>query len=194
MGGGGCCGLSQWVQLFTRAQINFEAGSLYPTLFTCTTLLWMQALLTWNNLLKQVPHPWKFIDPVFAKTSPERSFQWLKTSVLSLFSRKLGSRIRALDNLLLALLNPDNLRVWWKLLYCTLEICWSKFSEPPDQRKFIDWKKTKLFRFRWNWADDQNLRGIRLQISSSPPPTCRLLVYSGQWRSFTPLEGVVRIL
>ncbi len=65
---------------------------------------------------------------------------------------------------------------------------------PICQRKFIDWKKTKLFRFRWNWADDQNLRGIRLQISSSPPPTCRLLVYSRQWRSFTPLEGVVRIL
>ncbi len=37
------------------------------------------------------------------------------------------------------------------------------------QRKFIDWKKTKLFRFRWNRAEDQKLHGIRLQISSSPP-------------------------
>ncbi len=40
---------------------------------------------------------------------------------------------------------------------------------PSTQRKFIDWKKTKLFRFRWIWAEDQKLRGIRLQISSSPP-------------------------
>ncbi len=40
---------------------------------------------------------------------------------------------------------------------------------PPLQRKFIDWKKTKLFRFRWNWAEDQKFRGIRLQISSPPP-------------------------
>ncbi len=34
------------------------------------------------------------------------------------------------------------------------------------QRKFIDWKKTKLFRFSWNWAEEKKLRGIRLQISS----------------------------
>ncbi len=37
------------------------------------------------------------------------------------------------------------------------------------QRKFIDWKKTKLFRFRWNWVEEKNLRGIRLQISSFTP-------------------------
>ncbi len=43
-----------------------------------------------------------------------------------------------------------------------------------DQRKFIDWKKTKLFRFRWNWVEEKKLLGIRLQISS-----------------FTPKEGVV---
>ncbi len=30
----------------------------------------------------------------------------------------------------------------------------------------IDWKKTKLFRFRWNWVEEKKLRGIRLQISS----------------------------
>ncbi len=36
------------------------------------------------------------------------------------------------------------------------------------QRKFIDWKKTKLFRFRWNWDEEEKLCGIRLQISSSP--------------------------
>ncbi len=46
--------------------------------------------------------------------------------------------------------------------------------ETTYQRKFIDWKKTKLFRFRWNWDEEKKLRGIRLQISS-----------------FTPLEGVV---
>jgi hypothetical protein len=34
------------------------------------------------------------------------------------------------------------------------------------QRKFIDRKKTKLFRFRWNWAEEKKLLGIRLQISS----------------------------
>ncbi len=38
--------------------------------------------------------------------------------------------------------------------------------EGPQQRKFIDWKKTKLFRFRWNWAEEKKLRGFRLQISS----------------------------
>ncbi len=37
------------------------------------------------------------------------------------------------------------------------------------QRKFIDWKKTKLFRFRWNWDKEKKLRGIRLQISSFTP-------------------------
>ncbi len=36
------------------------------------------------------------------------------------------------------------------------------------QRKFIDWKKTKLFLFRWNWAEEKKLCGIRLQISSFP--------------------------
>ncbi len=38
------------------------------------------------------------------------------------------------------------------------------------QRKFIDWKKPKHFRFRWNWDKDKKLRGIRLQISSPSPP------------------------
>jgi hypothetical protein len=33
----------------------------------------------------------EIIDPVFAKTSPKRSLQWLNTSVLGLFSRKRGS-------------------------------------------------------------------------------------------------------
>ncbi len=58
------------------------------------------------------------------------------------------------------------------------------------QRKFIDWKKTKLFRFRWNWDEEKKLRGIRLQISSpsthkesSPQPVPPLV-----------LEGVVRIV
>ena len=36
------------------------------------------------------------------------------------------------------------------------------------QRRLIDWKKTKLFRFRWNWAEEKKLRGIRLQSSSFP--------------------------
>ncbi len=40
---------------------------------------------------------------------------------------------------------------------------------PLMQRKFIDWKKTKLFRFRWNWTEEKKLRGIRLQISSFTP-------------------------
>ncbi len=35
-----------------------------------------------------------------------------------------------------------------------------------EQRKFIDWKKTKLFRFRWKWDEEKKLLGIRLQISS----------------------------
>ncbi len=39
------------------------------------------------------------------------------------------------------------------------------------QRKFIDWKKTKLFGFRWNWDEEKKLRGIRLQISSLPQPS-----------------------
>ncbi len=39
------------------------------------------------------------------------------------------------------------------------------------QRKFIDWKKTKLFRFRWNWVEEKKLRGIHRQISSLPPHT-----------------------
>ncbi len=44
-------------------------------------------------------------------------------------------------------------------------------GEGREQRKFIDWKKTKLFRFRWNWDKEKNLRGIQLHISSpSPPP------------------------
>jgi hypothetical protein len=34
------------------------------------------------------------------------------------------------------------------------------------QRKFIDWKKTKLFHFRWNWVEEKMLRGNCLQISS----------------------------
>ncbi len=38
-----------------------------------------------------------------------------------------------------------------------------------EQRKFIDWKKTKLFGFRWNWDEEKKLSGIRLQISSLPP-------------------------
>ncbi len=38
------------------------------------------------------------------------------------------------------------------------------------QRKLIDWKKTKPFRFRWNWDEEKKLRGIRLQISSPSPP------------------------
>jgi hypothetical protein len=37
------------------------------------------------------------------------------------------------------------------------------------QRKLIDWKKTKLFGFRWNWDEEKKLRGIRLQISSLSP-------------------------
>jgi hypothetical protein len=36
------------------------------------------------------------------------------------------------------------------------------------QRKFIDWKKTKFFCFRWNWDEEKKLCGIRLQISSPP--------------------------
>ncbi len=32
----------------------------------------------------------------------------------------------------------------------------------------MDWKKTKLFRFRLNWIEEKKLRGIRLQISSFP--------------------------
>ncbi len=42
-------------------------------------------------------------------------------------------------------------------------------EEAQMQRKFIDWKKTKLFRFRWNWVEEKNLRGIRRQISSFTP-------------------------
>ncbi len=38
------------------------------------------------------------------------------------------------------------------------------------QRKFIDWKKTKLFRFRWNWVEEKMFRGIRQQF---PPSLCR---------------------
>ncbi len=49
-----------------------------------------------------------------------------------------------------------------------------EFFESHNQRKFIDGKKTKLFRFLWNWAEEKKLRGIRLQISS-----------------FSPYEGVV---
>ncbi len=45
-------------------------------------------------------------------------------------------------------------------------------------RKCIDWKKTKLFHFRWNWDEEANLRGIRLEISS-PPPTSPPFVYDG---------------
>jgi hypothetical protein len=37
------------------------------------------------------------------------------------------------------------------------------------QRKLIDWKKTKLFGFRWNWDEEKKLRGIRLQIFSLSP-------------------------
>ncbi len=37
------------------------------------------------------------------------------------------------------------------------------------KRKFIDRKKTKLFRFRWNWVEEKTLRGIRRQISSPTP-------------------------
>ncbi len=36
------------------------------------------------------------------------------------------------------------------------------------QRKYIDWKKAKLFGFRWNWDEEIKLRGIRLQSSSLP--------------------------
>jgi hypothetical protein len=32
----------------------------------------------------------EFLDPVFAKTSPKRSFLLIETSVLGVFSRKLG--------------------------------------------------------------------------------------------------------
>ncbi len=31
------------------------------------------------------------------------------------------------------------------------------FKLPYSQRKFIDWKKTKLFRFRWNWAKEEKV-------------------------------------
>jgi hypothetical protein len=50
------------------------------------------------------------------------------------------------------------------------------FFQISSQRKFIDWKKTKLFRFRWNWDEEKNLRGIR-------PPICL-------WRTVTLLHFV----
>ncbi len=63
------------------------------------------------------------------------------------------------------------------------------------QRKFIDWKKTKLFGFRWNWDEEKKLRGIRLQNSSLLKPVPPF-VSDRQWRSFSPGGGggVVRIL
>ncbi len=52
--------------------------------------------------------------------------------------------------------------------YC----CWHSFCSwcfhGCLQRKYIDWKKTKLFGFRWNWDEEIKLRGIRLQSSSLP--------------------------
>ncbi len=49
---------------------------------------WVAKFGRWVHSVRQVP---EIIDPVFAKTSPKRSFQWLNTSVLGLFSRKRGS-------------------------------------------------------------------------------------------------------
>jgi hypothetical protein len=46
-------------------------------------------------------------------------------------------------------------------------------EDRPQQRKFIDWKKTKLFRLRWNWDEEKKFCGIRLQISSPPPFSLR---------------------
>ncbi len=38
------------------------------------------------------------------------------------------------------------------------------------QRKYIDWKKTKLFGFRWNWDEEKKLRGMSADFL--PSPTC----------------------
>ncbi len=55
-----------------------------------------------------------------------------------------------------------------------------------DQRKFIDWKKTKLFPFRWNWDEEKTLRGIRLQISSpsTPSPNLSPYLFRKGWQGF----------
>ncbi len=48
------------------------------------------------GIVSSVP---EFMDPVFAKTSPNARFVWLKTSVSGLFSRKIGSINSALISL-----------------------------------------------------------------------------------------------
>ncbi len=67
----------------------------------------------------------------------------------------------------------DNIEYYWSLLtviYSRFNWIAGKMANTIAQRKFIDWKKTKLFLFRWNWDEEKNLRGIRLQISSPSPP------------------------
>ncbi len=63
-----------------------------------------------------------------------------------------------------------------------------RLLDDDHQRKFIDWKKTKLFGFRWNWDEEKKLCGIRLQISSLLEPVPPF-VSDRQWRSFSSIGG-----
>jgi hypothetical protein len=104
-----------------------------------------------------------------------------KKAHFPVFAKNFRRPCMKLKNFFCQFPNPWTLRVSGMGGYTSKCEKKSKSLHPTvHQRKFIDWKKTKLFRFRWNWDEEKKFCGIRLQISSpspqekSPPPPSNL--------------------
>ncbi len=90
-----------------------------------------------------------------------------------LVSEDAGIELRTVATLALAVTRSNHSARSYPLLsfWLLFPLPSKRLPQPVSylQRKFIDWKKTKLFHFRWNWAEEKKLRGIIGRFPSSPP-------------------------
>ncbi len=81
---------------------------------------------------------------------------WLRIGSALLY----GGSLRLSSSLLLSEESPQDARPRFE----------PDLTEGALSKKFIDWKKTKLFRFRWNWDEEKKLCGI--PSADFLPQTC----------------------